>query len=174
MLRERWKRKQWTSKNPEDEEPNVFGSLRKKYPLSSCYSLCFTMKSQTWGRLREETNEKNNVSKKSISLTLFSGWWRPPKALVRRRRFSLVFSNKFCCSANFFSKRGRWSRIDSTCLQSFEPLFFSVHRISEWNEKRENLIRIGKLKIYFEVGLKQNCCGVILRSTKDGSLEKNL
>ena len=42
------------------------------------------------------------------------------------------------------------------------------------NEKknRENLIRIGK--IYFEIGFKQNCCGVFLRSTKDGSLEKNL
>ena len=47
VLRERWKRKQWTSKNPEDEEPNVFGSLRKNYLLSSCCSLCFTMKSQT-------------------------------------------------------------------------------------------------------------------------------
>ena len=89
---------------------------------------------------------------------MFSGWWRPPNALVRRRRFSLVFSNKFCCSANFFSNRGSWLRIDSTCLQSFEPLFFSVHRISEWKWKkqREHLIRINLFSSWLQIKLL--CC----------------
>ena len=69
-------------------------------------------------------------------LTLFSGLSRTPNALVKRSRFSVVFSNKVCCSANFFSNRGSWTRIDSTCLHSFEPLFFSEHRISETNRQK--------------------------------------
>ena len=75
-------------------------------------------------------------------------------ALERKTNFSLVFSSRLCYSSSFFSIRGMMSsclRIDSTSLQSFEPPFFSVHKISDkkYEQGREERFHLFYFKKYF-------------------------
>ena len=52
---------------------------------------------------------------------------------------SLVDDKSFSCSSSFFYSRGMMfscSRIDSTCLQSLDWLFFPVHTISETRQTK--------------------------------------
>ena len=65
--------------------------------------------------------------------------WMSLSALDSVIMLSLAEERSFSCSCSFFSSRGMtvsWSRIDSTCLHSFDLAFFSAHKISGRSKRR--------------------------------------
>ena len=105
-----------------------------------CFFLCFSP---------ADMNRKENEY--CLRITCF-GWESRTSCsdLEMALTFLLVFSSRLLCSWSILRSCGISSscwRIDSTCLHNFDPLFFSVHKISAskrwkeflWEEQKRRL-----------------------------------